>query len=80
MIPTTVPELEGKTIKRVEVHSDVVLIALEDEDRAVTVFRVDGDLRVEVRSRGPEGARGPAGRGYPGQFRYQGELPDYVDR
>jgi hypothetical protein len=74
MIPTTVPELEGKTIKRVEVYSDVVLIALEDEDRAVTVFRVDGDLRVEVRS------RGPAGRGYPGQFRYQGELPDYVDR
>ena len=36
-----------------------MLIALADGKTAVAVFRVGDEFRVEVRSRGPEGARGP---------------------
>jgi hypothetical protein len=68
MISARIPELEGKRIEKVEVYSDAVLIALADGKTAVAVFNFGNDLRVEVRSRGPEGAHGPAVRVYPGQF------------
>jgi hypothetical protein len=66
MISVGIPELEGKRIEKVEVYSDAVLIALADGKTAVAVFIVGDELRVEVRSRGPEGAHGPAVRVYPG--------------
>ena len=72
MVPTEIPELEGQSIEKVKVYSDAVLIALADGKTAVAVFVVGGDLRVEVRSRRPEGAHGPAVRVYPGQFPYSG--------
>jgi hypothetical protein len=65
--------------KPVEVYSDAVPIALADGKAAVAVFMVDDELRVEVRIRGPEGARGPAGRVYPGQFACP-HLPAYARR
>jgi hypothetical protein len=79
MITAGIPELEGKSIEKVEVYSDAVLLALADGKTAVAVFMVGDDLRVEVRSRGPEGARGPAVRVYLGQFPYP-NLPDYARR
>src|SRR2546430_10126061 len=80
MISAGIPELEGKRIEQVEVYSDAVLIALADGKTAVAVFIVGDELRVEVRSRGPEGAHGPAVRVYPGQFPCPHHLPDYARR
>ena len=77
MIPAGISELEGKSIEKVEVYSDAVLIALADGKTVVAVFRVGDEFRVEVRSRGPEGARGPAERVYPGLFPCP-HLPDYA--
>ena len=54
-----------------------MLIALADGKTAVAVFRVGDEFRVEVRSRGPEGARDPAVRVYPGLFPCP-HLPDYA--
>jgi hypothetical protein len=77
MIAAGISELEGKSIEKVEVYSDAVLIALADGKTAVAVFRVGDEFRVEVRSRGPEGTRGPAVRVYPGLFPCP-HLPDYA--
>jgi hypothetical protein len=77
MIPAGISELERESIERVEVYSDAVLIALADGKTAVAVFRVGDEFRVEVRSRGAEGARGPAVRVYRGLFP-RPHLPDYA--
>ncbi len=47
-----VSALKGKVIDRVEVYSDVVLFALEDGD-IFDVRVIQGELRLEVRSRSP---------------------------
>ncbi len=74
-------ELKGKTISALQVYSDAVMIAFEDGKTVAAVFvqAEDGNLRLEVRSRGPDGA-GPAVRVYPGTLPYAGALPDYARR
>ena len=50
----SVSELQGKLIDRVVVYSNIVLLALADGNM-VDIRVVDGEMRVEVRSKGPEG-------------------------
>ena len=74
-----VPELEGMTIDRVQVFSDVVFITLAGGKTGIAVFDTADGLRIQVGSRGPEGA--PIGvRVYPGRFPYPGELPQSARR
>jgi hypothetical protein len=60
-----VSELAGKTIERVQVYTNVVLIKLSDGKTITDVRVVEGELRVQVTSKGPEGAP-PGVRVYPG--------------
>jgi hypothetical protein len=81
MIPAEIPELAGKAIQKIEVYSDAVLIELSDGKTAVAAFveAEDENLRVEVRSRGPEGAP-PGVRVYLGRFPCPHPLPEYARR
>ena len=74
MIAVGVSELEAKTIDKVEVYSDAVLMTLTD-GRAAAIFDTQNGLRIQVASRGSEGM--PLGvRVYPGDFPYPGTLPE----
>jgi hypothetical protein len=61
MIPAGISELEGKSIEKVEVYSDAVLIALADGKTAVAVFRVGDEFRVESEKPRPGGRARPRG-------------------
>jgi len=82
MISSEILELAGKSIDKISVYSDAVLIALTDGTTAVAVFveEKDGVLRAEVRSRGPTGAKSPSVRVYRGEVPYPGTLPEYARR
>ena len=64
-----VSELEKKQIEHVAVYSDVVLFGFMDGSMA-DVRVVDGALRIEVRRKGPEGARRSCSV-YPGLMRHR---------
>lgn len=73
-----VSELEGKTIEKIEVYSDVVLIKMTDGKTGVFVFDTDDGLRIVV---GRQHEDMPLSTGvYPGHMPYPGQLPDYVKR
>ena len=76
-----IQQLQGKTISTAHVYSDSVKITFDDGKTVAAIFvqAEDGKLRVQIGTRGPEGA-GPAVQVYPGMVSDPGPLPDYARR
>jgi hypothetical protein len=69
-----VPELSNKTIAKVEVYTDAVLVTL-DNGAGIAIFNTTRGLRVQVGSK-PSDDMPLSVRVYPGNFPYPGNLPD----
>jgi hypothetical protein len=69
-----IPELANKTIAKVEVYSDAVLVTL-DNGAGIAIFNTTDGLRLQVGSKSSDDMPLSV-RVYPGNFRYPGNLPN----
>ena len=69
-----IPELIGKTIERVEVYSDIILVTFKDGETAAAIYDTADGLRVNVERR--SGGLPVSVGVFPAHFPYPGKLPE----